>query len=410
MKVLTLSTVFPNAAQPMLGPFVFERIRHAVRHADIRVVAPVAWFRRGKGVPRSSWRSNIQIEHPAFFYVPGVLKFLDGIFLFLSVLPRVIRLRREFRFDVIDAHFGFPDAVAAVLLGYWFRRPVVVTLRGSEHQFVEYRLRRIAMRWALRRAERVITVSRPLAELAEQLGAAADRIEVIENGVDTEKFKPIPTIDARHVVGVEENRRLLICVGHLVPLKGFHRVIRVLPELRKEFANLTLVIVGGSASTSGNYPRRLRRLVTELGLSSDVIFTGALPSDRVSQWLNAAELFVLCSDREGCPNVVREAMACGRPVVSPKVGAVEHMVPSDAGILFDSPGDEEALLQSVSRALNAQWDSHRIRKHAEVHTWANVAARVNRQWRLAVDKREPAVSVPAAGERTIEHPVSGDRS
>ena len=410
MKVLTLSTVFPNAAHPMLGPFVFERIRHAAKHADVRVIAPIAWFRRKSGVPRSSSRSNLQIEHPTFFYIPGALKFLDGVFLFLSILPRVRRLRREFPFDLIDAHFGFPDGVAAVLLGRWFRRPVVITLRGSEHQFVEYWFRRMAMRWALRRATRVIALSRPLAALAERLGVNPRRVEVIENGVDSDKFKPMAAAEARRLVKVDGSNRLLACVGHLVPLKGFHRIIGALPVLHEEFPDLTLVVVGGSASASGKYPQQLQRLVGDLGLSRHVIFTGALPGERVAEWLNASDLFVLCSDREGCPNVVWEAMACGRPVVSPKVGAVEHMVPPEAGILFESPSDSLALLQSVSTALKMNWDSKRIRKHAEEHTWERVASRVMRQWRLSVENPVDASDETAVRESGIEHPLSGDRS
>jgi teichuronic acid biosynthesis glycosyltransferase TuaC len=407
MKVLTLATVFPNPAQPMLGPFVFERIRHAAQHADVRVVAPIAWFRRPKGVPASSSQSGLKIEHPTFFYVPAVLKFLNGVALFLSILPRVNHLRREFNFDLVDAHFAIPDGVAAILLGCWFRRPVVITLRGFEHQFVEYRLRRTMMRWALRRATRVIAVSAPLAALAQRLGVAPERIEVIENGVDTDRFRPMDAAEARRLVSIDRDKRVLISVGHLVPLKGFHRIIAALPELREEFPNLSLVIVGGS--TSAKYVQDLQQLVGELGLSSHVIFTGSLPTDRVAEWLNASNLFVLCSDREGCPNVVWEAMACGRPVVSPKVGAVEQMVPAEAGILFDTPSDGRALIRSVSLALNTQWDSRRIREHAEAHTWASVASRVLRQWRLAVDGPTGVVDPAVTTESSIERPLSGDR-
>jgi teichuronic acid biosynthesis glycosyltransferase TuaC len=382
MNVLTISTVFPTPVQPMRGPFVFERINHAAEHANIRVIAPITWFTRSRAVPRSSVRSNLTIEHPTFFYLPGVLKPLDGLFLFLSVLPRVRRVRRHFDFDVIDAHFAIPDGFAAVLLGYWFRRPVVITLRGFEHQFVKSRGRRAAIGWALRRAARVIAVSRPLAELARNLGVESDRIEVIENGVDVDRFKPLPVADARRLVGVDDSRRILICVGHLVPLKGFHRVIEALPELRRDFPDLMLVIVGGAAS-GGSYPQQLEQVVAKLGLQPHVRFTGSLPQERVAEWLNAADLFVLSSDREGCPNVVWEAMACGRPVVSPKVGAVEQMVPATAGILFNNPTDDIALRSSISRALNTSWDRRAIREHAEAHTWTNVASRVLEQWRLS---------------------------
>jgi teichuronic acid biosynthesis glycosyltransferase TuaC len=402
MKVLTLSTVFPNAAQPVHGLFVFERIRHAAQHAEVRVVAPVAWFRRARSIPRSDTLNNLPIDHPVFFYVPGVLKVLDGLFLFLSVLPLVRRIRRTFDFDLVDAHFGFPEGFAAVLLGWWFRRPVVITLRGSEHEFTGYRFRRLAIRWALRRATRVIAVSHPLAALARGLGVPSERIEVIENGVDTEIFRPSERGDARRLVGVDAGKRLLISVGHLVPLKGFHRMIGALPELDRKYPGVTLVLIGGSASTSGNYPQELRQLAARLGLSSQVLFTGALPPDQVRVWLNAADLFVLCSDREGCPNVVWEALACGLPIASPKVGEVEYMVPPVAGVLFDDPSDADALRDSIVLALDRKWNPAEIRRHAEAHTWAHVAERVLQQWQTCVRGTHTTVDALTPADRGLK--------
>jgi glycosyltransferase involved in cell wall biosynthesis len=387
MKVLTLSTVFPNPAQPVHGLFVFERARHAAARADVRVVAPVPWYRRSRAIPRTTTLGELRVEHPTFFYVPGILKVLDGFFLFLSVLPRVRRMQREFDFDVIDAHFAFPEGFAAILLGRWFGKPVMITLRGSEHEFVAHPPRKKAIAWALARATRVVAVSHQLARLAEELGVPRDRIALVENGVDVDTFRPLDQADARRAIGVDGTGPLLISVGHLVPLKGHHRMIRAVAELRSAYPGLALALVGGSASTSGGYPDELKQLSNELGLSSSVLFPGALPPAQVCAWLNAADVFVLCSDREGCPNVVWESLACGVPVASAKVGEVEYMVPSRAGVLFDDPADPEALRAAVSRALDRRWDRADIRAHAEAHTWALVAQRVERQWHLCLDHR-----------------------
>ena len=391
MKVLTLSTVFPNTAQPVHGLFVFERMRHAAKRAEIRVVAPVPWFRRSRSIPRTTTQGDLQVEHPTFFYVPGILKVLDGLFLFLSVLPRVRQLQRQFDFDVIDAHFAFPEGFASILLGLWFRRPVMVTLRGSEHEFVAHWPRRKAITWALTRATRVVAVSHQLAQLAEELGVPRERIAVVENGVDVDTFRPRDRAAAKQAIGFDAARRLLISVGHLVPLKGYHRMIRAVADLRSTYPDLALALVGGSASTSGSYPRELKQLANELGLSSSVLFPGPLPPDQVCAWLNAADVFVLCSDREGCPNVIWESMACGVPVASAKVGEVEYMVPSGAGVLFDDPADPQALRATVSRALDQRWDRGDIRAHAEAHTWDQVAQRVERQWHLCVNGTGPSI-------------------
>jgi len=385
MKVLVFATVFPNPAQPVRGLFVLERIRHAARYAEVRVVAPVPWFRRQEraAIPRREVRAGLPVEHPTFVYIPRFFKFLDGLLLFLSVLRCVRRLRREFDFDLIDGHFGYPDGVAAVLLGRWFRRPVTITLRGSETEHAQSPLKRRLLVWALRRAARIIAVSHPLAELAQDLGAAASRVQVIANGVDASLFAPRDPGESRRALRLPESGRLLVSVGHLSARKGFHRVLGVLPALLREFPDLTFAIVGGMEA-GGGYEAALRRQVAELDLADHIIFAGPRSPAEVALWLNAADLFVLASAREGCPNVVWEAMACGRPVVATRVGEVDWIVPDFAGVLCAKVNDDDELRRRLVEALRHPWDSGRIGAYAAQHTWEQVATRVVEAWTLAL--------------------------
>ncbi len=407
MRVLVFTTVFPNPAQPLRGLFVHERIRHLARHAEVRVVAPVAWHLRKRSQVRAARseeaglapRSSLLIppvEHPTFFYIPRFLKFLDGLLLFLSVLRCVRRLRREFNFDLIDAHFGYPDGFAAVLLGHWFGRPVTVTLRGSETEHAQHSLKRRMLAWVLKKAQRVITVSHPLAKLTQNLGVPAESVQVIANGVDAEQFAPRERAECRRALGLPEAGRLLVSVGHLSARKGFHHVLNVLPALLAECPDLKFAVVGGMEANNG-YEAALRRQVANLGLSDRVIFAGPRPPAEVALWLNAADWFVLASAREGCPNVVWEAMACGRPVVATCVGEVERIVPDFAGILCAGDGDDEELERCLRQAMRQQWDSNRIRAHAARHTWDQVARRVLEQWNEALK----AVSTPRKQMRPL---------
>lgn len=384
MRVLTLSTVFPNPVQPVHGLFVFERIRHAARLCRVRVVAPVAWYVRWRRaeVPRRDVMAGVPVERPAFYYVPRLFKILDGFLLFLSVLPSVLRLRQEFDFDLVDAHFGYPEGIAGILLGKWFRRPVVITLRGSEPTLTRNMLRKLAIGWALRRANAVVAVSHALGRMAQTLGVSETRIEVIENGVDTARFLPRDQAEVRRKLGIPQSAKMLVSVGALVARKGFHRVLRVLPELLQEIPDLLFVVVGGPGA-EGNEGTALRTLAATLHVEDHVRWAGPQQPELVDTWLNAADVFVLASDYEGCPNVVWEALACGRPVVASKVGEVERMVPSFAGLLFDDPEDRAALRQCLGEAFRSTWDRERIRRFALERTWDHVAARVVRGWQRA---------------------------
>ena len=175
-------------------------------------------------------------------------------------------------------------------------------------------------------------------------------------------------------------------------------MISALPALHRKYPNVTLALIGGTASTSGSYPQELKELAAQLGLSSHVLFTGALPPDQVQLWLSAADVFVLCSDREGCPNVVWEAMACGLPIASPRVGEVEYMVPASAGVLFNDPSDVKALTETIGIALDTTWNTADIRRHAESHTWAHVAERVLQQWRICIRDTESEIDALATAD------------
>ncbi len=400
MRALVISTVFPDPTYPTHGIFVLERVRWLARLAEVRVIAPVPWFRRlRRRVPGKEERSGLAVWHPGFFYVPKLFKVLDGFFLFLSILPTALLLRRRFDFDLIDAHFAYPEGFASILLGRVLRRPVTVTLRGTLIPLSRDPLRRKLMAWTLRRADRVIAVAEPLAQHARALGAPPARITVIANGVDTRRFAPREQSAARKALGLDGEGRLLVSVGSLCPRKGFQRVLRVLPRLAREVPGLLFAVVGGPGAEGNNGPQ-LADQVRRLRLEKHVILAGPQTPEAVARWLAACDVFVLASDYEGCPNVVLEAMACGRPVVVSRVGEVERMVPPEAGLIFHDPEDGEALFSALLRALEQPWDHARIRAHAEGHTWDRVAARVFEQWNLALrDRRERAQGAASAQAR-----------
>jgi len=411
MRVLTLSTVFPNIRQPAFGVFVAERMRRVARHCDVSVVAPVPWFPGNgwirphwAGVPSTEGQDGFRIYHPRVLCVPRYAKWSDGALYAASLLPFLLRLRRRFPFDLIDAHFAYPDGVAAALLGGVLRVPVVITLRGSIVRLRHYPLHRPQLRWAMRRAARVLAVSQSLKEVAAGLGVAAEHIRVIPNGVDADVFVPREPADARRAVGLPLDRTIILSVGGLNEGKGHHRVVAQLPALATRFPDLLYVIVGGARAGDSARPL-IEGTAARLGVSDRVRLVGERPHDEIAAWLAAADLFCLATRSEGWANVLLESLACGTPVVSTRVGGNAEIVSHEGlGILVPAE-DDRALAAAIREGLERRWDPHLLVAHAQAHSWDSAVRGVLDEFRRVLGPEGPdgapmtGLSEPEAGAR-----------
>lgn len=394
--IVVLSSLFPNSLQPMAGLFVRERMFRVAEQLPLAVVAPVPWFpfqsliRRIRpgfrpGAPGTEIQKDITVFHPRFFSVPGAFKSLDGLLMALGCLPRMLQLKRQHRLDIIDAHFAYPDGYAATLLGRWLHVPVTITMRGTETRHVTDPGLRPRVHAALSRASRIFSVSDSLRQVALSCGITAAKLQVVGNGVDIAKFSPQPQSSARGSLGIPLQSKVIVTVGGLVERKGFHRVIAAMPQLLKQFPNLTYLIIGGP-SPEGDWTKQLQQLVSDLQLEDAVKFLGPMAAEKLSQPLSAADVFVLSSRNEGWANVLLEAMACGLPVVATDVGGNREVVSRpDLGVVvpFD---DHEALVNAITQSLEKDWDRATIRTYAEVNTWDNRVAMLVKEFR-ALAKR-----------------------
>lgn len=350
------------------------------RSCPIAVVAPVPWFplqallRRWRpgfrpDLPRYEVHDSVEVYRPRFLSVPGMFKFFDGLSMALSSWPTLRRLRRSFEFSVIDAHFAYPEGYAATLLGNWIGVPVTVTLRGTEVPLARDPRRRHRILKALENADAIFSVSDSLKQQAVDMGIEGSKIKVIPNGVDSERFRPVAKALARQKLGLPLDARILISVGALVERKGFHRVIEVLPRLSDHYPRLHYLVVGG-ASPEGNCEQTLRRQTEALGLEGRVHFTGSVLPDELKTFLSAADVFVLSTRNEGWANVFLEAMACGLPIVTTKVGGNAEVVSSEELGLIVPFGDPVALEQALQTALERKWNHAAIIAYARSNSWA----------------------------------------
>jgi teichuronic acid biosynthesis glycosyltransferase TuaC len=389
-RVLVFTTLFPNPAQPMRGVFVRHRVAAMARHCPTRVVAPILHRRlRPPAAADHERQGEIEVSHPRYTTLPLIARVADGVVLYRQVLPHVRRLHAEFPFAVIDAHYAFPDGAAAILLGAHFGVPVAVTVRGGDlDMLTRFRLRRRVIARTLQRADRVFAVSEHLAASAIALGAAPQAVCVVANGVDA-RFVYGARDAARRALAIPADQRLILCVANLLADKGQHVLLEALARMAPAAGAPHLVLIGKDHSPQQTYRRRLERMIADAGLGDRVRLLGGIDQTLLPQWYRAADLLVLPTFRDGAPNVVREALACGTPVVASRVGGVPEIVAADELGMLVPPGDSDALAHVLETALQRSWDRPAIAARGAGRSWQSVGDEVAAELvRLAGARRD----------------------
>jgi glycosyltransferase involved in cell wall biosynthesis len=371
LSLLTVSTLFPNPVQPSHGIFVETRLRKLLSSGQARahVIAPIPWLpsflRYGSygplhQVPARLKRNELFVEHPRYLVLPKIGMNVTPHTLYRAMRKSLHRLLNEGnRFDLIDAHYFYPDGVAAVWLAEEFGLPVVVTSRGTDISLLpQFPGPRRLICEAAARADGLITVCQALKDELGELGVDTGKVTVLRNGVDLEVFQPIDRETARKRMGL--SRRTLASVGHLVERKGHHHVIAALRDL----PDTDLLIAG-----DGEEKNSLAALAQAVGVANRVRFLGVLDQRELCQVYNAVDALILASSREGWANVLLEAMACGTPVVASAVwGTPEVVAEAEAGVLMRSL-DPDGVADGVRRLFAQKPDRAATRRYAERFDW-----------------------------------------
>jgi glycosyltransferase involved in cell wall biosynthesis len=373
VRLLTLTTLFPNGRQPRHGIFVANRLRRLcdTGRVESTVVAAVPSFpgayRSCVNVPAAEKINDFDTRHPRFFNVPGLGMRFQPRSLARALLAELRNIGADAsRFDVIDAHYFYPDGVAAARVADALGLPLVISARGSDINAVaDIPFARRRMLEAATRAQALIAVSEALARKMVQIGMPSDRIHVLRNGVDTELFVPLSRVEARKRLGLNEEARWVVAVGNLVPEKGLDVLIRAVGAL----GDTRLLIVG-----DGVLRKALRKRAQKLA-PARIIFRGNMPQSELRYAYAAGDVLALPSLREGWPNVLLEAIACGTPVVASDVGGVPEILRDEsAGVRVRSRTVEE-WVDALRRALSADYSREALRRYAMQFGWDDVVAR-----------------------------------
>lgn len=411
MRVLTTTMCYPSPDQPDRGIFVQRRAQAVAGlsaadaptgdRVNLRVVAPQPWcpiLRRNQaGVTVTE---PMPAAFPRMFSIPVAGWLTDG-WSYARALEKEIR-QSEQPIDLIDAHFVYPDGVGAWLAGKKLGLPVVVTVRGKIVSLSKRALRRMQIARMLREVDARIAVSNSLADWVRKVAGSDLPVTVIPNGIDPLTFRYLDRVGCRSRLHWDFDARYLLSVGHLQKLKGFDRLIEIMPEVRRRIGDVRLMLAG---SRRGEYffGRHVRRMIDRCNAQSIaqggqacIEFTGPTPPDQLNLMYNAADLVINASRSEGWSNAITEALSTGAPVIATNVGGNPEQICSPELGTVVPDGDRNALTEAVCQGLTRKWNRILISAHGGARCWARVAAEVRTVYAEVLRRRRAWIAQPIA--------------
>ena len=379
IKALLFSSLYPNTEQQRHGIFVETRLRQLLSSGQVetKVVAPIPSFPLKFGpfkryskldnVPRRELHNGIDIYHPRYTVIPKIGQNLTPKKMAAAALPVIKKIIADgFDFDVIDAHYFFPDGVAAAIVAKELNKPLVITARGTDvNLFADYKTSGEMIKKAAEQSDAIICVADSLRQKLISKGIDAEKISVLRNGVDRNLFYPVDSSEReslRHKLGMD--KQTVLAVGNLTQIKGFDFLLDAVARLPQ----IQLIIVGEGEEKNG-----LLQQAEALNLAKRVRFVANISQEDLKDYYNAADMLALTSIREGMPNVVLESIACGTPVVATDVGGVSEVLTESCGIIIKDRNADE-LAAAIKEALCGKFNRDSVAAIGAENSWQETTA------------------------------------
>jgi glycosyltransferase involved in cell wall biosynthesis len=370
LKIAVVTRYFPSSAEPWQGRSAYQTLRVLARMADVQVFYPNASYpsllkprsRSYDKLDASFSPPDVKVSYYDYPALPLVTRPFNGWMAARALLPAV----RSYAPDLIFSCFLYPDGYAALKIGKALAIPVVAMSIGSDINRIGDPISAMHTRTVLREADFLVTVSGDLRDKAVDMGASAEKARAVVNGCNLSVFHPMDRLAARQKLHIDPAAEAVIYIGRMDVKKGLRELVEAAALLHPKRANLHVYLVGEGPD---------RPLIeSAIQTHNAANYVHPLPScafDDVAVWMAAADLVTLPSYMEGCPNVVLEALASGRPVVATKVGGIPEIMSGECGRLVP-PGDSPALAHALTSVLDKSWDAETISAHGS-RSWETVA-------------------------------------
>ena len=398
LKILILSHMYPNNAQPYYGMFVNEQVR-ALREQgnEVKVVSPIPYapfpinltneIRRAlPSVPKQRAHEGVEVYHPRRVLFPSnILYHKSGNFYYAAIKRVIEEIHKDFKFDVIQAHVALPDGFAGLKIKERYQVPLVTTIHGRDiYKTVHYSEKNEkAVKKALNGSDKIITVSNKLRELTVPYVNDPGKVEVVENGVDLTKVKANRGVNSS-LKEQYKNNTVLLSVGYLIERKGHQYVIEAVKNLLEKYPDLKYVIIG-----DGEEKEALRARVKELGIEETVEFNGLMSHEAVLQYMEVCDVFAMPSWNEAFGVVYAEAMACGKPVVACKGEGIDGIVVDKENGLLVKNRSETEVEQALDYLFANPDEKAKMGKRAEEdiqsYSWASNATKTTDVFKAVID-------------------------
>jgi teichuronic acid biosynthesis glycosyltransferase TuaC len=395
LKLLLITNLFPNPVDPVRGVFIYQLVQELKSFCDITVICPLPWFPRisllrfikkwysFSLIPKEYDVDGIKVYSPKYLIIPHISEIIHSLLMFIGLIRTALRLHRQEKFDTINAQWLYPDGVVAYWVSKVLRLSLSVSALGCDvNLFLQQKEKKFQIVNMLKHINVITVVSKSMKQRLLAEGLPGQKISVIPNGVNTKIFRLRDKEACRQILALPYEGKIVLFVGRLLEIKGVSYLIEAARLLAAKQREFTLYLIGEGAQR-----QQYEEAVTEHHLRDHVKFVGSKEHHEIALWMGACDVFCLPSLQEGCPNVVLEALSCGRPVVASRVGGIADMVCEESGRLVE-PENSRALCEALDLALHQKWEPHEIHRSIAHLSWEAAAEKYYRAIYAAMTQQE----------------------